>query len=145
MSQINWAAASDTFPRFVKLLDLPGYRRHVLLGITVSVGGLTESLVSSFFSHLLCCGFHCKLSKIAHHLKILLSTGFNFSNIFLFKSHSMHSTLYLLVTLNTPQSIVSIKLILKEMINERKNEKKMEEKKMIKSDHLDPSFRYITL
>ena len=49
MSQINWAAASDTFPRFVKLLDLPGYRRHVLLGITVSVGGLTESLVSSIF------------------------------------------------------------------------------------------------
>ncbi|KAL4240380.1 hypothetical protein ACF0H5_001170 [Mactra antiquata] len=42
---INWAAPGDTFPRFTKLLDCDKYRYSVLLGLTVSVGGLTESLV----------------------------------------------------------------------------------------------------
>ncbi|CAH3179067.1 unnamed protein product [Porites evermanni] len=43
---INWSAPSECFPRITKLLGLPSYRDPVLLGLTVSVGGLTESLVS---------------------------------------------------------------------------------------------------
>ena len=46
-SQLNWALPSDTFPRFAELLSVPTYTRSVLLGMTVSVGGLTESLVST--------------------------------------------------------------------------------------------------
>ena len=42
---MNWRAPGDCFPRLTKLLALPSYRRSVLLGLTVSVGGLTESLV----------------------------------------------------------------------------------------------------
>ena len=44
--EMNWRAPGDCFPRLTKLLALPSYRRSVLLGLTVSVGGLTESLVS---------------------------------------------------------------------------------------------------
>ncbi|XP_067044336.1 tubulin-specific chaperone D-like [Acropora muricata] len=43
--EMNWRAPGDCFPRLTKLLALPSYRRSVLLGLTVSVGGLTESLV----------------------------------------------------------------------------------------------------
>ncbi len=43
--RINWASPSESFPLYVQLLDLPVYRYSVLLGMTVSVGGLTESLV----------------------------------------------------------------------------------------------------
>ncbi|XP_072036691.1 tubulin-specific chaperone D-like isoform X1 [Amphiura filiformis] len=42
---LNWSAPSDAFPKMTQLLSLPIYRYHVLLGLTVSVGGLTESLV----------------------------------------------------------------------------------------------------
>ena len=43
---MNWSAPSECFPRITKLLGLPSYRDPVVLGLTVSVGGLTESLVS---------------------------------------------------------------------------------------------------
>ncbi len=43
---MNWAVPATTFPKFVDLLALPTYTYNVLLGLTVSVGGLTESLVS---------------------------------------------------------------------------------------------------
>ena len=43
--EMNWSAPADCFPRITKLLGLSSYRRSVLLGLTVSVGGLTESLV----------------------------------------------------------------------------------------------------
>jgi hypothetical protein len=46
IDKINWAAPSDTFPRFAKLLGCDSYTYNVLLGFTVSVGGITESLVS---------------------------------------------------------------------------------------------------
>jgi hypothetical protein len=42
---INWIAASDTFPRFTQLLAFEPFTYNVLLGLVVSVGGLTESLV----------------------------------------------------------------------------------------------------
>ena len=43
---MSFASPSLTFPRFSKLLDKEEYRYNILLGMTVSVGGLTESLVS---------------------------------------------------------------------------------------------------
>jgi hypothetical protein len=43
--EINWIAASDTFPRFTQLLAFRPFTYSVLLGLVVSVGGLTESLV----------------------------------------------------------------------------------------------------
>ncbi|XP_022110714.1 tubulin-specific chaperone D-like isoform X2 [Acanthaster planci] len=45
LQELNWSAPSESFPKMTRLLDLPVYRHHVLLGLTVSVGGLTESLV----------------------------------------------------------------------------------------------------
>ncbi|NXT30244.1 TBCD protein, partial [Syrrhaptes paradoxus] len=40
---VNWNAASEAFPRITQLLALPVYQYYVLLGLTVSVGGLTET------------------------------------------------------------------------------------------------------
>ena len=47
-SQLNWSAPAECFPRITKLLGLPTYRPAVLLGLTVSAGGLTESLVRCY-------------------------------------------------------------------------------------------------
>lgn len=44
---MNWSAPAQAFPRVTRLLALPSYRYHVLLGLVVSVGGLTESTVSA--------------------------------------------------------------------------------------------------
>uniref|UniRef100_A0A4W4GJC2 Tubulin-specific chaperone D n=1 Tax=Electrophorus electricus TaxID=8005 RepID=A0A4W4GJC2_ELEEL len=44
---LNWMSASEAFPRVTRLLSLPLYRYHTLLGLAVSVGGLTESTVRS--------------------------------------------------------------------------------------------------
>ncbi|XP_068932719.1 tubulin-specific chaperone D isoform X4 [Petaurus breviceps papuanus] len=44
-SILNWNAPSQAFPCITQLLALPAYRYHVLLGLAVSVGGLTESTV----------------------------------------------------------------------------------------------------
>ncbi|XP_074200185.1 tubulin-specific chaperone D isoform X2 [Camelus bactrianus] len=45
VASVNWSAPSQAFPRVTQLLGLPAYRYHVLLGLVVSVGGLTESTV----------------------------------------------------------------------------------------------------
>ncbi|XP_064126499.1 tubulin-specific chaperone D isoform X1 [Loxodonta africana] len=45
VAAINWKAPSQVFPRITQLLGLPGFRYHVLLGLAVSAGGLTESTV----------------------------------------------------------------------------------------------------
>ncbi|CAH8582722.1 unnamed protein product [Schistosoma turkestanicum] len=37
-----WSSANVTFHRFTKLLDFPEYRYRLILGLIVSVGGLTE-------------------------------------------------------------------------------------------------------
>lgn len=42
---LNWNAPSQAYPRITQLLRLPQYQYHTLLGLTVSVGGLTESTV----------------------------------------------------------------------------------------------------
>ncbi|XP_023684982.2 tubulin-specific chaperone D [Paramormyrops kingsleyae] len=42
---LNWNAPSQAFPHITQLLRLPRYQYHTLLGLTVSVGGLTESTV----------------------------------------------------------------------------------------------------
>lgn len=49
---INWSSPADTFPYFVQLLLLKKYTYNLLLGLTVSVGGLTESLVKHSYSSL---------------------------------------------------------------------------------------------
>lgn len=45
--EINWSAEVQTFPLFTQMLSLPPYTSHVLMGLIASVGGVTESLVSS--------------------------------------------------------------------------------------------------
>ncbi|XP_031432213.1 tubulin-specific chaperone D [Clupea harengus] len=56
VSSLNWNAASQAFPHITQLLKLPAYQYHTLLGLSVSVGGLTESTVrfsaQSLFDHL---------------------------------------------------------------------------------------------
>jgi len=42
---LKWNAASEAFPRITQLLALPAYQYYVLLGLSVSVGGLTETTV----------------------------------------------------------------------------------------------------
>ena len=44
---LKWAVESETFPLFVKLLQLTAYSERLLLGLVVSVGGLTERLVKN--------------------------------------------------------------------------------------------------
>ncbi|KAF4517236.1 hypothetical protein B566_EDAN005290 [Ephemera danica] len=44
---VNWSAEVQTFPLFTQVLALPTYSPHILLGLIASVGGVTESLVSS--------------------------------------------------------------------------------------------------
>nr|XP_014348904.1 PREDICTED: tubulin-specific chaperone D [Latimeria chalumnae] len=45
VAALIWKAPSHAFPRITQLLGLPTYQYHVLLGLSVSVGGLTESTV----------------------------------------------------------------------------------------------------
>uniref|UniRef100_A0A672IWH7 Tubulin-specific chaperone D n=1 Tax=Salarias fasciatus TaxID=181472 RepID=A0A672IWH7_SALFA len=47
---LNWTAPSQAYPHIAQLLGLPEYQYHTLLGLTVSVGGVTESTVQ-FSSH----------------------------------------------------------------------------------------------
>ncbi|KAJ8384713.1 hypothetical protein AAFF_G00199190 [Aldrovandia affinis] len=53
---LNWNAPSQAFPHITRLLGLQQYQYHTLLGLTVSVGGLTETTVlfsaQSLFDHL---------------------------------------------------------------------------------------------
>ena len=44
---INWTVESETLPRFVQLLHLPEYKERIILGLIVSIGGLTERLVKN--------------------------------------------------------------------------------------------------
>uniref|UniRef100_A0A672IWB8 Tubulin-specific chaperone D n=1 Tax=Salarias fasciatus TaxID=181472 RepID=A0A672IWB8_SALFA len=43
---LNWTAPSQAYPHIAQLLGLPEYQYHTLLGLTVSVGGVTESTVT---------------------------------------------------------------------------------------------------
>uniref|UniRef100_A0A4W6G114 Tubulin-specific chaperone D n=1 Tax=Lates calcarifer TaxID=8187 RepID=A0A4W6G114_LATCA len=44
-TSLNWNAPSQAFQYITQLLRLPQYQYHTLLGLTVSVGGITESTV----------------------------------------------------------------------------------------------------
>lgn len=54
---LNWKAPSQSFQYITQLLGLTHYQYHTLLGLTVSVGGITESTVGHvrkdhlFWSH----------------------------------------------------------------------------------------------
>ncbi len=45
-TDLNWKAPSQAFQYITQLLALPQYQCHTLLGLTVSVGGITASTVS---------------------------------------------------------------------------------------------------
>lgn len=53
IDSLNWASPSDGFPAITKLLHLKKYQYSILLGITISAGGLTESLVRAASDSLL--------------------------------------------------------------------------------------------
>ncbi|XP_074512596.1 tubulin-specific chaperone D isoform X2 [Sebastes fasciatus] len=44
-TSLNWNAPSQAFQYITQLVGLPQYQYHTLLGLTVSVGGITESTV----------------------------------------------------------------------------------------------------
>ena len=46
VADLNWTVPQLSFPLTIPLLRLPTYTYSCLLGLTVSVGGLTESTVS---------------------------------------------------------------------------------------------------
>ncbi|CAG01098.1 unnamed protein product, partial [Tetraodon nigroviridis] len=56
LTSLNWLAPSQAFQYISRLLGLPDYQYHTLLGLSVSVGGITESTVhfssQSLFEHL---------------------------------------------------------------------------------------------
>ncbi|TNM96804.1 hypothetical protein fugu_014960 [Takifugu bimaculatus] len=56
LTSLNWLAPSQAFQHITKLLGLPDFQYHILLGLSVSVGGITESTVQfssqSLFDHL---------------------------------------------------------------------------------------------
>lgn len=43
--EFGWAVESETFPIFTKIMRFSEYAEHVLLGLMISVGGVTERLV----------------------------------------------------------------------------------------------------
>ncbi|XP_078461342.1 tubulin-specific chaperone D isoform X1 [Lampetra fluviatilis] len=47
LSPVNWRMASELFSHVVQILSLPVYQPRLLLGLTISVGGLTESTTRS--------------------------------------------------------------------------------------------------
>ena len=58
LDEINWAAPAVAFPKITNLLRLKTYRKALLLGLAVSAGGITESLVCDGYNFLFadnCC------------------------------------------------------------------------------------------
>uniref|UniRef100_A0A3B3BM33 Tubulin-specific chaperone D n=1 Tax=Oryzias melastigma TaxID=30732 RepID=A0A3B3BM33_ORYME len=45
VTSVNWKAPSQSFKHITQLLGLPEYQYHTLLGLSASVGGITESTV----------------------------------------------------------------------------------------------------
>lgn len=46
----HWSSAAELFPVLGKVVALDAYREAAVLGLVVSVGGLTESLVRWWFA-----------------------------------------------------------------------------------------------
>ncbi|XP_069005084.1 tubulin-specific chaperone D [Embiotoca jacksoni] len=74
-TSLNWNAPSQAFQYIAKLLGLPEYQYHTLLGLTVSVGGITESTVrfssQSLFDYLR--GIQCDSVALGQFGDTLLS------------------------------------------------------------------------
>lgn len=49
-SNVLWLFADHTFPLFCSMLALPEYSQRILLGLSASIGQLTESLVSDILA-----------------------------------------------------------------------------------------------
>lgn len=50
---VNWALASETYPKMMKIMELPIYHDAIVAGLILSVGGLTEAVVKSSSKSLL--------------------------------------------------------------------------------------------
>ncbi|XP_029456142.1 tubulin-specific chaperone D isoform X2 [Rhinatrema bivittatum] len=70
--KLNWNAPSQAFLLITQLLGLPAYQYHVLLGLTVSVGGLTESTVKYSAQNLF--EYVRKIQADAEHMNSLSTT-----------------------------------------------------------------------
>lgn len=46
-NEVSWLFADHTFPLFCALLEYHEYSDHVILGLSASIGQLTESLVTT--------------------------------------------------------------------------------------------------
>lgn len=44
--EVQWLVEAETFPRFVQMISMPEYTYNLILGFVLSVGGLSETLVS---------------------------------------------------------------------------------------------------
>ena len=49
LDTLNWSAPAEGFGTITKLLPLKTYQYNIFLGLTISTGGLTESLVRTYF------------------------------------------------------------------------------------------------
>ena len=85
--EMNWRAPGDCFPRLTKLLALPSYRRSVLLGLTVSVGGLTESLVGQCVLLTLLFRNYCVKIEGGQRCSVSTASGSAALLLFLFNHH----------------------------------------------------------
>lgn len=56
MTSLNWSAPSQAFQYITKLLGLCQYQYHTLLGLCVSVGGITETTVGQ--------KWHCNIVRL---------------------------------------------------------------------------------
>ncbi|KAJ0403682.1 hypothetical protein P43SY_003794 [Pythium insidiosum] len=95
---INWSMAHDTFPRVVRMLDIPEYTEAVLAGLVISVGGLTESVVKASRGALLS---WYRLHLNAKNLGLLSRTSFHLVALLTRHQHDDRVTLPLLKTIST--------------------------------------------
>lgn len=67
-TSMNWLSASQAYQSIAKLLGLPQYQYQTLLGLTVSVGGMTLSTVSQWRQK--------DLQSAQHQSALKLDSGF---------------------------------------------------------------------
>lgn len=70
ITTLNWNAPSQAFQYITQLLGLPQYQYHTLLGLTVSVGGITESTVGQCLENHIVISLQCNLreKRMVFHL-----------------------------------------------------------------------------
>lgn len=73
-TETSWATAAQTFPLFCRLLELDDYLYSALLGLVISVGGITESIVKHSSGSLrdYLTGIHGKPDELQKFVSVLL-------------------------------------------------------------------------